>query len=107
MANLGSGTESPWPLKGHKSRRGHRQTLLLDMRLECVFTHLGSGKDVEVPGYYAADGNAGETGASDGKIWRCLSSPRTRRVNGCIKRRSTPVATSPWPVVQARPTPCH
>lgn len=50
----------------------------LDYRLEVVFTHAASGKSLVVPGYYAADGYAGETGADSGKIWRVhFSAPET------------------------------
>ncbi len=38
-------------------------------RLDVVFTS-PSGNAYKVPGYYAADGNAGETGASSGNKWR-------------------------------------
>lgn len=44
-------------------------------RLNVTFTHPASGKSYVVPGYYAADGNAGETGASEGNIWRVHFSP--------------------------------
>ena len=39
-----------------------------DYRLDVTFTY-GDHKMV-VPGYYAADGNAGETGAETGNVWR-------------------------------------
>lgn len=42
----------------------------LDYRLDVTFRHPASGKKLTVPGYYAADGYAGETGADSGKIWR-------------------------------------
>ncbi len=44
-------------------------------RLDVAFTHPGSGKSYKVPGYYAADGNAGETGATTGRIWRVHFAP--------------------------------
>ncbi len=47
----------------------------LDYRLSVKFTHAASGESREVPGYFAADGNAGETGADSGKIWRVHFSP--------------------------------
>ncbi|MEO0796701.1 MAG: DUF5060 domain-containing protein [Verrucomicrobiota bacterium] len=46
-----------------------------DYRLNVTFTHPGTGKSYLVPGYYAADGNAGETSATSGNIWRVHFSP--------------------------------
>ena len=46
-----------------------------DYRLNVTFAHPQSGKVYLVPGYFAADGNAAETGASRGNIWRVLFSP--------------------------------
>ncbi|MEO0796206.1 MAG: DUF5060 domain-containing protein [Verrucomicrobiota bacterium] len=39
-------------------------------RLNVTFTHPASGQSIVVPGYYAADGNSGETSATSGNIWR-------------------------------------
>lgn len=47
----------------------------LDYRLNVEF-HNG-GKTYLVPGYYAADGNAGQTGASEGNKWRVHFAPDT------------------------------
>lgn len=41
-----------------------------DYRLDVTFRHQVSGKAYRVPGYYAADGFAGETSAESGSIWR-------------------------------------
>src|SRR6056297_2990759 len=38
----------------------------LDYKMEVKFIHQESGQEYEVPGYYAADGNAANTGASTG-----------------------------------------
>lgn len=46
-----------------------------DYRLNVSFTHLGSGKTYTVPGYYAADGNAANTSASSGNVWRVHFAP--------------------------------
>ena len=46
-----------------------------DYRLEVVFTHIASGTRYTVPGYFAADGNAGQTSASEGNQWRAHFSP--------------------------------
>jgi len=45
-----------------------------DYRLDVDFTG-PSGQSYRVPGYYAADGNAGETGASSGNQWRAKFCP--------------------------------
>ncbi len=47
----------------------------LDYRLDVTFTHPASGRSFVVPGYYAADGAAGETGAAAGNIWRVHFAP--------------------------------
>jgi CubicO group peptidase (beta-lactamase class C family) len=46
-----------------------------DFRLEVIFTH--GDKSVRVPGYFAADGRAGESGAESGNIWRVHFTPDT------------------------------
>jgi len=46
-----------------------------DFRLNVIFSHAESGKSYRVPGYFAADGNAGETGATSGFIWRAHFAP--------------------------------
>jgi len=45
-----------------------------DYRLDVTFTG-PSGQVYKVPGYYAADGNAGETGATSGNKWRVKFCP--------------------------------
>lgn len=42
-------------------------------RLQVGFTH--QGKTFSVPGFYAADGNAAETSAASGGIWRVIFTP--------------------------------
>ena len=42
----------------------------LDYRMSVTFTHADSGRSIEVPGYFAADGNAAESGATMGSTWR-------------------------------------
>jgi len=37
---------------------------------------LSGAEEYVVPGYYAADGNAGETGASTGNIWKAHFTPQ-------------------------------
>ncbi|MFC7335940.1 DUF5060 domain-containing protein [Haloferula chungangensis] len=46
-----------------------------DYRLNVVFNHAGSGKSYTVPGYFAADGNAAESSAQSGNVWRAHFSP--------------------------------
>lgn len=41
-----------------------------DYRLSVLFRNEDSGKTVEVSGFYAADGDAAETSAAEGPIWR-------------------------------------
>lgn len=41
-----------------------------DYRLNATFTHPASGASFVVPGYYAADGQAADTGATNGNKWR-------------------------------------
>ncbi|MEJ7680681.1 MAG: DUF5060 domain-containing protein [Segetibacter sp.] len=43
-------------------------------RLYVIFTH-SSGKSYKVPGYFATDGNAGETGATSGSKWKVHFTP--------------------------------
>ena len=42
----------------------------LDFRLDVTFSHTESGARVVVPGYFAADGSAANTGADSGNKWR-------------------------------------
>lgn len=42
----------------------------LHYRLNVTFTHPKTGKAYQVPGYFAADGNAAETSATSGNKWR-------------------------------------
>ena len=41
-----------------------------DYRMDVTFTHVATGEQVNVPGYFAADGDAANTGATSGNIWR-------------------------------------
>ena len=47
----------------------------MDYRLNVTFKHNATGKIYQIPGYYAADGNAGQTGADKGNKWRVHFSP--------------------------------
>jgi hypothetical protein len=46
-----------------------------DYRVEVTFSHAGSGKSYPVPGYFAADGNAAESSADAGNVWRAHFAP--------------------------------
>lgn len=46
-----------------------------DYRFDVVFTHESGTPSYRVPGFFAADGDAGETGATTGNIWRAHLSP--------------------------------
>lgn len=46
-----------------------------DYRLDVTFRHEPSGRTLVVPGYYAADGDAANSGATSGAKWRVHFSP--------------------------------
>lgn len=46
-----------------------------DYRLDVTFSHASSGKSYVVPGYFAADGDAAESSAQSGNVWRAHFSP--------------------------------
>ncbi|WP_075090824.1 DUF5060 domain-containing protein [Haloferula sp. BvORR071] len=46
-----------------------------DYRLNVTFRNAASGKTYLVPGYYAADGNAANTSASSGDVWKVHFAP--------------------------------
>ena len=47
----------------------------LDFRFEVTFRHAETGASVIVPGFFAADGDAAETDATTGNIWRAHFCP--------------------------------
>ncbi len=47
----------------------------MNYRFNVYFTHNESGKTLMVPGYFAADGHAGETSATSGNKWRVHFAP--------------------------------
>jgi len=59
--------------EGPKADENDAVNPFLDYRLEVVFTHTTGY--FRVPGFFAADGNAGETGASSGNRWRVRFTP--------------------------------
>jgi hypothetical protein len=46
-----------------------------DYRLNVTFTHSSGSPAYNVPGYFAADGNAANTSATAGTVWRAHLSP--------------------------------
>ena len=71
-----------------------------DVRLDVVFSHPASGRVYKVPGYYAADGNAAETGATTGNIWLVHFAPdQTGSWNYSVSfRAGDGIAIDPDPV---------
>ena len=47
----------------------------LDLRMDVTFTHVASKTTYRVPGFFDADGNAANTGASAGSTWRAHLAP--------------------------------
>src|SRR5918994_5455407 len=46
-----------------------------DYRLDVEFTNVSTGQTIKVPGFFAADGNAANTGATSGDVWRAHFNP--------------------------------
>lgn len=46
-----------------------------DYRLNVTFRHAETGTTLVVPGFFAADGNAANTGADTGNVWRAYFNP--------------------------------
>jgi hypothetical protein len=55
-------------IEGPETSEYAKENPFLDYKLEVIFT--SGSKSYKVPGYFAADGNAGETSASEGNIWK-------------------------------------
>lgn len=47
----------------------------LDYRMDVTFTHAGTGATLAVPGHFAADGDAANTSADAGDVWRVYFAP--------------------------------
>ncbi|MEZ4700870.1 MAG: DUF5060 domain-containing protein [Rhodothermales bacterium] len=60
---------------GPQTNESAAQNPFTDYRLIVTFTHASSGASYAVPGFYAADGNAGETSATSGNKWRVHFTP--------------------------------
>jgi hypothetical protein len=62
-------------LNGPESSEWARENPFLDYRLEVTFSQ--GNRSYMVPGYFAADGQAGETSAEEGNIWKVHFRPDT------------------------------
>ena len=60
--------------KGPNTSESAELNPFLDYRLDVTFTH-ESGTSQKVQGFYAADGNAAQTGADSGAIWQVRFTP--------------------------------
>jgi Domain of unknown function (DUF5060)/Putative collagen-binding domain of a collagenase len=60
------------PEESEAGRKAQRYWLspFRDYRLEVTFRRAGGDTSYRVPGYFAADGQAGETGGDSGNVWR-------------------------------------
>jgi len=77
---LVSGTLLPWhrvsvDFHGPAYDEAGSPNPFLDRRLQVGFTHVESGATYVVPGYFAADGAAAESGATTGSTWRAHLTP--------------------------------
>lgn len=59
--------------EGPSSSEDASNNPFLNYRLDVTFTN--GSTSITVPGFFAADGNAGETGASSGNVWRAHFCP--------------------------------
>ena len=62
-------------LTGPSSSEQNSNNPFLNFRYDVTFSHPGTGTTYRVPGYFAADGNAGNTGATSGNKWKAHLSP--------------------------------
>ena len=82
LANLVTGQRKKWhridvTFTGPQTSETANPNPFRDYRLNVTFTHRTTGRAVVVPGYYAADGNAANTGAAAGSKWRVHFAPDT------------------------------
>lgn len=62
-------------LEGPNASENDENNPFLNYKLEITLKHESSGKTYKVPGYFAADGGAGNTGATSGNIWKVHFAP--------------------------------
>lgn len=60
---------------GPESAENDNFNPFMNYRLNVLFTHKQTGQQFRVPGYFAADGNAGETSAISGNKWKVHFAP--------------------------------
>ncbi|MEX0288309.1 MAG: DUF5060 domain-containing protein [Flavobacteriaceae bacterium] len=61
--------------EGPETSEEAQENPFLNYGLDVVFTHPQTGEKLRIPGYYAADGNAANTGADSGNIWKVHFAP--------------------------------
>ena len=59
---------------GPESSESSAANPFFNYRMDVFFTS-PSGRTYKVPGFFAADGEAAQTGATEGRVWRALFSP--------------------------------
>jgi hypothetical protein len=62
-------------LEGPETSEQAEENPFLSYRLNVTFTHNESQEKLQIPGYYATDGNAANTGAEAGNIWKVHFAP--------------------------------
>lgn len=62
-------------LEGPAATEGATPNPFLDHRMQVTFVHAASNTTYEVPGHFAADGQAAETSATGGDVWRAWFAP--------------------------------
>ncbi|MCK4920933.1 MAG: DUF5060 domain-containing protein [Bacteroidales bacterium] len=60
---------------GPNTSETEKENPFMNYRLNVLFSHKSTGKSYLIPGYFAADGNAGETSAAKGNKWRVHFAP--------------------------------
>lgn len=61
--------------EGPESSESAKENPFLNYRLNVTFTHPATQEKFIVPGYFAADGNAGNTSSEAGNIWKAHFTP--------------------------------
>ena len=61
--------------EGPPTNETHPTNPFTDYRLDVTFTHSATNKSYIVPGYYACDGNAANSGADSGPVWLAHFAP--------------------------------
>ena len=80
MAQKVSGELKKWhklslEFEGPNTSESAEENPFLNYRLNVVFKHATTGKAYLIPGYYAADGDAGNTRSTTGNIWKVHFAP--------------------------------